>query len=183
MINPPTSDARQNPSSSFERTRWAATAVVVLVVLVPRTASADVITLGAIKANTIFQNTDTLSNGAGDFFFAGNNANNLARRALVAFDVVGNIPAGVTIQSVTLTLSMSRTISGLEPVGIRRVLRDWGEGTSDGGHQEGIGGPATPGDATWLHTFYSSLFWTNPGGDFSVLARQPCGELRVDPAE
>ena len=47
---------------------------------------------------------------------------------------------------------------------MRRALADWGEGTSFG---LGAGSPATPGDATWLHTFYNTDLWTNAGGDFS----------------
>ena len=26
--------------------------------------------------------------------------------------------------------------------------------------------PATPADATWLHSFYDHTFWMTPGGDF-----------------
>ena len=31
----------------------------------------------------------------------------------------------------------------------------------------GGGAPATQGDATWLHTFFDTDLWQNPGGDFS----------------
>ena len=31
----------------------------------------------------------------------------------------------------------------------------------------GAGAQAEAGDATWLHTFYNTSFWTTPGGDFS----------------
>lgn len=34
--------------------------------------------------------------------------------------------------------------------------------------EEGMGASAAPGDATWLHTFYDSQFWTAEGGDFSA---------------
>ena len=47
------------------------------------------------------------------------------------------------------------------------MSRDWGEGASDAGDPGGIGAQAEPGDATWIHTFYNTSFWTTPGGDFS----------------
>ena len=52
-------------------------------------------------------------------------------------------------------------------VSVSKVLRNWGEGASDAGEPGGAGVQAEPGDATWLHTFFSSVFWTTPGGDFS----------------
>ena len=48
--------------------------------------------------------------------------------------------------------------------GLHRATADWGEGTSVS--LAGIGAPATPGDATWLHTFFPDDTWLSPGGDF-----------------
>src|SRR5207248_8268903 len=48
---------------------------------------------------------------------------------------------------------------------LHRFTKDWGEGTSLGGPQ---GGPSTPGDATWKHTFFPTATWSNPGGDFDA---------------
>ncbi len=50
---------------------------------------------------------------------------------------------------------------------MRRVLADWGSAASMAGGNEGAGGAALVGDATWQHTFFSSAFWASPGGDFS----------------
>lgn len=51
------------------------------------------------------------------------------------------------------------------------LFRDWNAGRqSPTRYPEGSGGAAATGDATWLHTFYSTAFWTNPGGDFSPTA-------------
>jgi hypothetical protein len=118
------------------------------------------------------------SNGAGDFFFAGlTNFTGESRRGLLAFDVAGAIPAGSLVTDVTLTLEMSRTISGPTTVELHRVSSDWGEGTSDAPGQEGTGAPATDGDATWFHTFYPSSLWSTDGGDFlsTVSAAQTVG--------
>src|SRR5207247_9985452 len=96
-------------------------------------------------------------------------AMNLVRRGLIAFDVAGSVPAGSTITSAQLQLSMSLTIAGPIDVSLHRALADWGQGTSfstaGGG---GMGAPATPGDATWTLRFFPATPWTNPGGDFAT---------------
>ncbi len=135
--------------------------------------NAETATLSALKDNTLYQNaTGQLSNGAGRHFFAGRTtttqpAAERVRRGLIAFDV-SSVPAGVTITSVSLTLHMSRTISGAQNIQMRRVLADWGEGTSAAGRGEGGGAPVTTNDATWVHRFFNSATWTTPGGDFST---------------
>lgn len=143
------------------------------ILLVAGGAEADTVTLQASKDNTLFEDpTGSLSNGAGDFFYGGRtNSNDTIRRGLVAFDVAGQIPAGSTINSVTLTLYLSRVKNGTYDFTLNRVLADWGEGASnstvDGGGQ---GAPAQSGDATWLHRFYPSTLWASPGGDFAGTA-------------
>jgi hypothetical protein len=126
------------------------------------------IDIPALKDNTLIQSaTGAFSNGSGAHFFAGKNNHGEVRRGLIAFDVAGNIPGGAVIQSARLTLNMSRSISGAHTVALHRVLADWGEGASDAGGEEGGGANAAPGDATWLHTFFNTKFWTNAGGDFA----------------
>ena len=124
------------------------------------------------RDNTLYEHAlGAISNGAGQHLFAGRTGifDGTRRRALVAFDLAGYIPAGATIDSVTLTLNMSKTNvdAGNQPVNLHRVLADWGEGTSDAAGDEGQGAAATPGDATWQHTFFNTSFWTVDGGDFS----------------
>lgn len=114
---------------------------------------------------------DSLSNGAGEWVFAGKNNVGADRRALLAFAIADSLPAGATIDSVVLTLNMSRSISGPVANALHRVLADWGEGTSDASccqPLEGTGGSATAGDATWLLRFFPGSGWTTPGGDFNV---------------
>ena len=91
------------------------------------------VTLEPSEDNTIYDLGDgTRSNGAGEHIFAGNNRIGSSRRILIAFDVSGNIPAGATINSVSLTLNVSNTMAGPETVELHRVFADWGEGGSDG---------------------------------------------------
>lgn len=154
------------------RSRFAAAAVCALLGSVPA-ALAEVVTLAPAKDNTLYQSaTGSLSNGAGQHFFVGRTdaiSAGAIRRAVIAFDVAASIPAGAVVTRVDLTLNMSRTIALLQPVSLHRLLADWGEGTSDATFEEGGGAAATPGDATWIHRFFSSTnLWTGPGaaGDF-----------------
>lgn len=134
-------------------------------------ARGDLVSLSAARDNTLYQNEfGAISNGAGEHLFTGVNGFGEARRGLLQFDVAGAIPAGAMIQNAELTLSMSRTASAVEPVELHRVLTDWGEGASDAFNEEGTGATAAIGDATWLHTFYNTDFWSNPGGDFDPVA-------------
>jgi hypothetical protein len=124
------------------------------------------------KDNTLYQSSNGgLSNGAGIHIFAGNTRFGNPRRALLAFDVASQVPPGSRVTRVSLTMRVSQTPAGAEPMRIHRVSRDWGEGTSNAGNSsDGDGAPAKAGDATWIHTFFPSQQWTNEGGDFTPAA-------------
>lgn len=132
---------------------------------------AVVINLSPAKDNTLYvDQSGSTSNGAGNYLFAGNTAFSETRRALLSWDIAAGIPAGSTINSVSLTLNMSRcgpTCGTSVIMDLHKVDADWGEGTSLASGQEGIPAQAEPGDATWLNTFYPGSFWQTPGGDFS----------------
>jgi hypothetical protein len=129
-----------------------------------------VASIGVKKDNTLYQNAAGLiSNGVGEHIFTGRTGGGDIRRAVIAFDIAGSIPAGSHVTNVTLTLHLSRepAAGGPESIKLHRLLADWGEGTSDAAANEGGGGTATPGDATWIHTFSDNGFWTSAGGDFA----------------
>jgi spore coat protein A len=148
--------------------------------LVPPVA-AETVELLPIKDNTLYEpisqvNFEDRSNALGPNLFAGkvkdaeNQSGQVAvRRAVLAFDIAGNVPAGATIDAVQLTLVVNRTPQNTSfAMTLHRLLADWGEGTSDTGNsQQGRGEPPTTGDATWNHTFYPSQFWAIPGGDYN----------------
>jgi hypothetical protein len=143
-------------------------ALTATVLAVAQTTPAATIDLLPVADNTLYEvSPDTVitSNGAGQYMFAGNTANGSARRAVVAFDL-SVIPAQSTVIDATLRLYMSRSVVGGTVVAAHRLLADWGEGTSDAPNNEGRGAAATPGDATWFHTFFPTSLWSTPGGDF-----------------
>ena len=117
-------------------------------------APAAIVTLAPSKDNTLYFSTiGAWSNGAGQYVFCGRTALGEQRRAVMAFDL-SSIPAGSVIQSAALTLHLSRTVFGPTTIELRKLSKDWGEGTSDADSTEGGGAVAAPGDATWIHTFY-----------------------------
>jgi hypothetical protein len=150
-------------------------AVLALLVLASPPLHADIVMLGASKDNSIYGESDALSNGIGQFLFAGKNASDATRRALIAFDLSG-LPMGSTINSVTLTLMAnlpSPGVSGVRTIGLHRLTDDFGEGNSDAATvnlQEGLGAPSQAGDASWRWNFFSSSEWGAPGGNFDATA-------------
>ncbi len=141
-------------------------------------AFADVLVLDPSQDNTLYEQTaGATSNAIGEYVFTGTTNNGRIRRALLQFDVDGNIPAGSTINSVSLKLTMSMTIAGNQSVRMHRTSASWGEGISDAPGEEGGGDASSPGDATWIHRMYTGTFWNNQGGDFSatVSATQTVG--------
>ena len=151
--------------------------------LIASSANAAIINVTPSKDNTLYEydpaDGDT-SNALGLHFFAGETAMGEFRRGVLAFDISGNIPSGSTIMAVTLSLNMSKTpLDDSRTVELHKLLADWGEGTSIAPGEEGDGAPATPGDATWRHRFFDTIFWTNEGGDFSgtVTASQSVGPI------
>jgi hypothetical protein len=132
------------------------------------------VTLTSVADNTLYEETNAsaqLSNGAGPNFYVGDSAHQPAgfaiRRGVLRFDL-SSIPASATINSVKLTLHMSKTKAATaETVSLHKLLQNWGEGTSV---STGQGAMATTNDATWLDTFWSASnpsTWTTPGGTFS----------------
>ncbi len=144
--------------------------------IIATSSFASVVDIGPTKDNTLYEsNTGALSNGSGVYLFSGRTAaigGQLVRRALLAFDVAANVPANATIQSVTLTLHLSKThvLAPSTATGLHRADADWGEGTSNAFAGEGQGATATMSDATWIHAINPSSNWATPGGDFNATA-------------
>ena len=129
------------------------------------------VSLTPTKDNTLFKTMPgQVSNGAGSSVLVGiNHYDHLPMRGLMGFDVAGSIPAGATINSVSLTVWVNDTFSPSSPtVELHKLLADWGEGTSQPSGYMPPFGYATNNDATWTTSFYPNTDWSNPGGDFST---------------
>lgn len=121
------------------------------------------------KDNTLFETVDgSVSNGAGDKIFMGKPNNGLIRRGVLEFDV-SSIPNNATITSVALDLTVTDTPGGAQNgvAALHLALSEWGEAGSSG---NGQGAPSQTGDATWIHRFFDTTAWNNPGGDFMPVA-------------
>ncbi|MBM3941128.1 MAG: DNRLRE domain-containing protein, partial [SAR202 cluster bacterium] len=129
------------------------------------------VVIEASRDTTIFSDLTGNSNGAGAFLFSGRTRTGGIRRALVHFDLAGKVPAGAEIVGARLSVTVSKSPGGADPiVGFRlhRVTAAWGEGTSFA--SGGTGAAATPGDATWTQRIFGSTPLQQPGGDFEAAA-------------
>jgi len=155
--------------------------------ITPSPAKHRVITLAASKDSTLYEMLDgSVSNGGGSHLFVGTTGNGGVRRALLAFNIASQIPAGSHVTRAVLTLSAAGG-PGTAPMSLHRITVNWGEGASVApggftwGNSDGRGTSAQPGDATWLHTFFPNQRWTKPGGDFEATpdATAPGGSVKL----
>ena len=134
-------------------------------------ATAETISVEAARDTTLIEEPDgALANGAGPVFFVGrtNQSQNSVRRGLIYFDVAAALPELARVESARLILYMSPSNPAPRRIELHRLLSAWGEGASYA--LGGSGDYAAPGDATWIHTFFSDEYWVRPGGHFVVRA-------------
>ncbi len=147
--------------------RPACTATISLLCFGASLSAQTTVTLPCDRDNTMYQNSATLSNAKGEYFFSGMTSSFGPRRALLRFDVAAALPPGSTVRSARLVLSMNQTVSASFATSVHRVTADWGEGTSKAAGAQGAGATATTDDATWTDRFFGrSQTWTTAGGDY-----------------
>jgi len=132
--------------------------------------AAETVAIDAARDAAVYEGNGSTANGSGSYLFVGRTGTtggSSERRSLIAFDITGSIPGGSTITEVSLDLTMSRTSSGSQTIGLHRVLESWTEGPSDAGGQEGSGGTAVTGDVTWVHREFPDSEWSSTGGSFA----------------
>ena len=159
--------AGEQPQSSSLSRALPLLALLLVVALAP--ARAATVTLRPNKDTTIYgDGSANLSNGAGAYLFAGSSGQKRALRSLVSFDLAGQVPAGATINAVTLTFAINTPLpANANVIRLHRVLAAWGEGTSVAPMGGGGGAAATAGDATWIARMFNTANWSTPGGDFA----------------
>jgi hypothetical protein len=135
----------------------------------------EVITVRPSADTSLFEYSPTFNLGGMATIPAGaigDTGGGAASRALYRFDVPGtNIPPGVTITNVKLTVRVTQTPD--VPVNsvfeLRRMLKPWIEGTKAGGSN---GSTASQGEPTWNSQAHPATPWSAPGGaapdDFSA---------------
>jgi len=145
-------------------------AMAALATTVQGAARAETVVVEARQDATLIESEDGgLANGSGPALFVGRNnaSSNAVRRALLAFDVAAVVPDGAWVTAVALELEVTPSNHVPVALGLHRVLSPWSEGPSSA--SGGGGAAAEPGDATWLHATYDSVFWTDAGGDFEPI--------------
>jgi hypothetical protein len=132
---------------------------------------ATTVTLVPTNDTTLFQTAPDFNLGGLTNMVSGSTSTGQTNRALLKFDIVGNIPTNATILSAMVTLTVVRTMAfQANSFSLHRVLQDWGEGTGGATGFGNFGAQAQLGEATWNARFYSNVLWSVPGaaapGDF-----------------
>jgi len=160
--------------------KWSLPVVLFLAgaVFPPAVSAWPTITIEPAQDNTLYETAPDqpgvqleMSNGAGNFLFAGRtgiDAGFRVRRSLLRFDLASQLPADAQILGARLTLHQSKAAPGSPPaiMQLHRVLQAWGEGGSKGIGAEGQGNFAEAGDATWFHRIYPDQDWESAGGSY-----------------
>ena len=127
-------------------------------------AQAAVITLHPIADSTLQEAFPNNNLGDGVSFQAGGRRQGGRTRGLLRFDIGGSVPAGATITSASLGVTVVAVPSGgfNSVFDLNRTLASWGEGNgSDHG-----GSPGSAGQVTWNNRLGAGTPWTSAGGDF-----------------
>ena len=163
------------PTASRRHSRLSVCATVLLLLAscqFPTQAAPVTITKQPAADASLIEVAPTNNNGAQAWILSGRTQNGPRNRGVLKFDL-SDLPAGTVIQSVALTLEVTR-VPDEPPVnsafGLHRMLRSWGEGNkaATGSSPPGKGLPASPGEVTWTHAFYPTNAWSAPGGAADV---------------
>ena len=126
---------------------------VALLVGTAAVANADSTSVTATADTEIAEATPTVANGSDITMVSGglgNTVGNVLRRALLRFDLTGNIPSSATVTSVTVRVTVTKVPGS--PVNsdfqLRRLLRAW-----------------TEAGATWSYPVSSASTWGAPGAN------------------
>ena len=138
------------------------------------TANTNTVNIFPSKDNTIYQGASNNSNGLGTRLVTGLSSiwPGMKTRALLRFDVNGNVPFGSHITNANLSMNCA-SVTGTQSaitLSLYRMLDDWGEGTSAATLIPSLGVAATTNDATWINNLYPSSNWSTTGGAYFPLS-------------
>jgi hypothetical protein len=101
----------------------------VLVALWGATAFAATANITPSMDNTVAEEFPDNSSGACDSLFSGNTDAPAARRALLQFDIAANLPPGAIINSVTLSMTVTRGSNHVDSTfTLHPIAAPWVEG-------------------------------------------------------
>lgn len=123
---------------------------------------AATVTINASEDTTLWQTDPNNNLGSHTDFVAGTTRNLQRSRGLFRFNVASAVPAGATINTVTLTLTVVKQSSFgavASTFELHRVLQDWGEGNNVNRR----GTVADAGEATWNNRFAPASPWSIAG--------------------
>jgi hypothetical protein len=125
----------------------------------------------ADRDNTVYSESGSTSNGAGEYLFLGRTNRGNIRRSLVHFDL-GSIPAASVVTTASLVITCNKTGFENGSVEVNKLLKSWGEAGSNASANEGAGAPAQASDATWSVAFFGTpaSAWSVAGGDFAPVS-------------
>jgi spore coat protein A len=128
----------------------SAVAVGVLVALWGATAFAATANITPSVDNTVAEEFPDNSSGACDSLFSGNTDAPAARRALLQFDIAANLPPGAVINSVTLSMTVTRGSNHVDSTfALHPITAPWVEGVEGCGVRGGGQGEPSTGGVTW----------------------------------
>lgn len=138
-------------------------AVLLSLVSGPFAAGAETVTLLPAADTTLMEISPDNNFGSGGTFTAGGRSDGGRNRALLWFDIANNVPAGATINSVTLRVTVIAARGPNSIFDLHELLAPWNEGA---GADYGLGSPALPGEVTWNDRLAPDTSWLMAGGDF-----------------
>ncbi len=140
--------------------------IVILMVGWAMAGQAAGIVLSPVADTSLFEQNPDNNLGGATNCVAGSNTSGLRSRALLRFDLTGQLPTNAVIQSAALTVNII-IVPGGGGVGstfdLRRMLVGWTEGTGT----TSMGQAAKTGESTWNHRAHPSVSWSTPGGAIS----------------
>src|SRR5262245_20508912 len=163
---PPPPAPRTTPPPVFPSARSVAAALLCCTAGIAQRSD---VAIPAIRDVTLYEDAaGQTTNDAGTCVFVGDSPTGLARRALFAFDVAGNVPAHsrIVFAQLQLTIALAPPGAAPLPVTVHRMQVTWPEGATAATGSGDSGTQANTGDTTWLHRVFASSQWLAAGGDF-----------------